>query len=118
MPSTTAHRHSAHFFVIVLELASPARNLQKVADELKSLGNWWHCMDGAWIVSSTSTAREVRDQLRKRLDGDDKLLVLEVGSDVTWAGFMGEPAAWLKDNLLERGASAQARTRGSEVVCT
>jgi hypothetical protein len=118
MPSSTAHRLPTHFFVIVLELATPARNLQKIAEELKSLGNWWHCIDGAWIVSSAFTAREVRDQLRKRLEGDDKLLVLEVGSDVTWSGFMGEPAAWLKDNLLERGASAQARSRSGEVVCT
>ena len=104
-------------FIIVLEIATPTRDLQKLTCELKSLGNWWHCLGQVWIVQTTTPARAVRDLLRRRLEADDKLLLLEIDGEAAWAGFDGEPAAWLKDNLLPRGASTRARMPSSEVAC-
>lgn len=105
-------------FIIVLQYEATAPHAQKLADEIQSLGNWWHCIHGIWIVKTTAAASEIRDRLRKRLQEDDRLLILEIGRDVAWAGVAKEAAAWLKDNLLERGASPQARSHSSELACS
>ncbi len=104
--------------IIVLEIAVPTRDLQKLAAEIKSLGNWWHCLGQVWIVQTATSIKAIRDLLRRRLEPEDKLLLLEIKGEAAWAGFDGEPAAWLKDNLLPRGASTRARVQNGEVACS
>lgn len=99
--------------IIVLDIATPARDLQKLTGEIKSLGNWWHCLGHVWIVQTPLGVKEMRDRLRRRLESEDRLLILEVNGDAAWSGFEGESAGWLKDHLLPRGASTRAREQRS-----
>jgi|GEM_PF-575181 len=101
--------------IIVLDIAAPQRDLQKLTGEIKALGNWWHCLGHVWIVQTPLAVKEMRDRLRRRLESEDRLLILEVNGEAAWAGFAGESAGWLKDHLLPRGASTRAREPHSSI---
>lgn len=50
---------------------------------------WWHWIDGFWLLldrRDAVSAVSLRDKLHE-LSSSRRSLVLEVGEDVTWAGF-------------------------------
>ena len=50
---------------------------------------WWHWIHGFWLVTTRSgdvSTEEIRNQLRKRTDGKD-IMVLEIGRPTTWSGY-------------------------------
>ena len=50
---------------------------------------WWHWIPGFWLVTTRSgdvSTEETRNQLRKRTDGKD-IMVLEIGRPTTWSGY-------------------------------
>jgi hypothetical protein len=67
---------------------------------MKSFGTWWHDLESTWLVVADTTAKNLRGELRKRMDANDELLVLYVTGDAAaWAGFNHKGSKWLKDNL-------------------
>lgn len=64
----------------------------------------WHCLDSTWLIKTTKTTAELRDEIWKHMNSDDQLLVLkytESTTDGRWAygGFKGPCGQWIKDNL-------------------
>jgi hypothetical protein len=60
----------------------------------------WHCIDSIWLVKSDWTAVQIRDVLKKHINGDDQLLVAKYESSKSaWFGFTGDCQVWLKDNM-------------------
>ena len=68
---------------------------------IKALGAWWHHLDSTWLVKSTSSAAQIRDQLWGLMPyTDDQLLVINVsGDEAAWQGFKDSGSAWIKNNL-------------------
>lgn len=48
----------------------------KLEEAIKGLGNWWHCLDSTWLVTTALTEAQVRDFLKNYIGTKDKLLVL------------------------------------------
>ena len=111
MNATPRGGNSPHAYIIFLELAPPARPLEKLKTEINAPGHWWHCVAGLWIVTTRHSVEVIHDRLRRHLEVDDRLLVLKINGDCGWYSFEGQGAAWLKDHLLRRGASSRARAR-------
>jgi len=72
----------------------------KLTGRIQELGpKHWHGMDSTWIVISSLSALEVRDELAPLLDASDELLVIDITGDaVAWGGFNNEGSNWLKEN--------------------
>lgn len=87
-------------FAVSYDLSSPSRNYDNLYEALQSCGDWCHCLDSTWLVSSNLTAIDIANRLWRVLDSDDSLLVTPVASGSAWAGFTGECGAWLRANLL------------------
>jgi hypothetical protein len=68
-------------------------------EAIKSLGNWWHCLDSTWLISSNLTVTHIRDFLWQHMRQDDQLLVLTYTRDAAWNGFSEECSTWLSTNL-------------------
>jgi hypothetical protein len=68
-------------------------------DAIKTYGTWWHCLDSTWLIESTDTALEIRDNLWQHMLEGDKLLVICYKRPAAWAGFKGNCQTWLKDKL-------------------
>ena len=56
-------------------------------------------LPGMWIVQSSGTSDQIRDELRASIGPADGLLVLEIGQDAAWAGVSSTVGDWLLDRL-------------------
>lgn len=72
----------------------------KLEDAIKALGNWWHCLDSTWLVTTTLTEVQVRDYLQTHIGQSDRLLVLTPARPSgAWYGFNDNCSNWIKGNL-------------------
>ena len=74
------------------------RDYEKLYGAIKSYDNWARITESTWAIITNKSAKEVRDNLVKSLDGDDKLIVIKSGEEAAWknASCSNE---WLKKNL-------------------
>jgi hypothetical protein len=81
------------------DLSAPGRNYAQVAEYIKGLGAWLHALESTWFATTAKSPAQVRDEMLSIIDGNDRLLVLDVTGD-PWAGFTSnEIGAWLSANL-------------------
>jgi hypothetical protein len=87
-------------FLIGYDLDAPGQDYTDLIARLKDFGIYWHNLDSTWIVVSDSTAADIRGDLKKYIDKNDKLLVIKITGD-NWAsyGFGDEANKWLHDHV-------------------
>ncbi len=82
------------------DLNKPGKDYATLIARLKSYGTWWHHLDSTWLLKTSLTAVQVRDQLKLLMDSSDELLVINVTGDAAaWNGFNQKGSDWLKQNL-------------------
>lgn len=86
-------------YLIGYDLNKSGQNYATLIEEIKKLGNWWHCLDSTFIIISSSTAVAIRDHLQQYVDSNDKLLVVLLSREAAWAGLSEECSDWLTNNL-------------------
>ena len=64
--------------LISYDLNNPGQNYSALHNEIKKAGTWWHHLDSTWIISTNSSPNEWTERLRKHMDDNDYLLVIEV----------------------------------------
>jgi hypothetical protein len=85
--------------LIGYDLRKPGQDYTSLFDEIKSLGEWWHCLDSTWMVKTTLTVEQIRDRLHRTMDQTDQLLVITVDAPAAW--YLTNPICsnWLKEKL-------------------
>ena len=86
-------------YVISYDLNRPSQDYKNLHDAIKVCGNWWHCLDSTWLLSTQMTAIDIAKKLGAQMDQNDKLLVTPVASGSAWAGFSGDCLSWIESNL-------------------
>jgi hypothetical protein len=80
-------------FLISYDLSQPDRNYSDLYQAIKNCGSYWtHILESVWIVKSTSSADQIRDQLVAAADKNDSFLVIEVTSNYS---------GWLTEKIWE-----------------
>jgi len=77
------------------DLKAPGRNYQALYNAIKNVSGYWaHASESFWLVKTSKTSTQVRDELKQHLDRGDVLVVAEFSS---WASFNLKPATvnWL-----------------------
>ena len=85
--------------IISYDLRKPGRNYDGLFDVIKSLGDWWHCLESVWIVHTSLTSGQIRDRVASSLDANDKLLVAKLQGDWASRGLDQKCNNWLTGNL-------------------
>ena len=81
------------------DLNKPGQNYDALIERLKTVGsNWWHHLDSTWLIRTTMSCSELRDDLKRYIDSGDELLVVDV-TGRSWAGTGFESYDWLHNNL-------------------
>lgn len=81
------------------DLNKPGQDYKGLIQALKST-SWWHHLDSTWLVRSEESPVALRDRLKKHLDSDDKLLVIDVTSQAAaWTGINKSGSDWIKNYL-------------------
>jgi hypothetical protein len=85
--------------LIGYDLRKPGQDYTPLFDEIKSLGEWWHCLDSTWMVKTTLTVEQIRNRLLKTIDQNDQLLVITAAAPAAW--FLINPicSKWLTEKL-------------------
>lgn len=83
------------------DLNKPGQNYEGLIERLKNVGtNWWHHLDSTWLIKTTMSTVELRDDLARFIDSGDELFVVDVTARAAaWIGFNERGSQWLKDNL-------------------
>ena len=87
-------------YVIGYDLHRPGRNYPELFEAIQSLdSNWWHCLDSTWLVGSLLGASQIRDRLKRHIDANDSLIVLEIASNWATAGLADNCNEWLRNRV-------------------
>jgi hypothetical protein len=79
---------------------SQGQTYGKLEEAIKSVGDWWHCLDSTWLVKTQWTAVQVRDHVWAQMYSNDKLLVVAYNPPHSgWYGFTGDCQTWLQNNM-------------------
>ncbi len=70
-------------FIITYDLRQPERNYSALYESIKNVageGNWQHPLESVWVVSiqETFSANDVYNVVRKELDNNDSLFIVEI----------------------------------------
>lgn len=86
-------------YAISYDLIGPNRNYDKIHKAIRNLGYYAYIHESLFIVKSSITSSQLYDILIKSLDNNDKLLIIELGRDASWARLNVDVSNWLKSNL-------------------
>ena len=88
-------------FIISYDLHKPGRDYSTLIDFLKKESpTYWHHIESMCIVKNDSTAVKIRDAIKKKIDGNDDVIVIELTCQM-WAtyGFSKRATDWLQKQL-------------------
>jgi hypothetical protein len=71
------------------------RDYPSLHERIKAYGTWCRPLESTWIIATTQTAVQVRDNLNSVMDQDDGLLVTRLQGEAAWHGLSTEVAEWL-----------------------
>lgn len=81
------------------DLNKSGQNYDNLIKALKSYGTHWHHLDSTWLIRTSKTCTEVREELKSLVDRNDELLVAELSGTAAWYGFSERGSKWLKAHL-------------------
>lgn len=84
--------------IITYDLCKSGKNYNDLYEYLKAFSKWAHITESVWFVSSTKSCVEIRDEIMKIIDSDDRLFVGELNSVAAWNNVMCKNE-YLKENL-------------------
>ncbi|WP_419877682.1 CRISPR-associated protein Cas2 [Brevibacillus centrosporus] len=86
-------------YLISYDLDKPGQNYSKVHEAIKSYGSWAKVLESTWLIETTQTAGQVRDNILRSMDENDKLFVLRAGSEAGWYNLPEDVSRWIKEKL-------------------
>ncbi len=88
-------------FMIGYDFHSPdEKSYDQLFTTLETLGTaFWDCLEATWLIETTKTAAQIRDEIKPYLRPGDRLLVMRCGEDAAWLGFEQVCKTWLEDRL-------------------
>lgn len=89
-------------YIVGYDLRRPGQDYDKLFAAIKAYGTYWHCLDSTWIIRTSLTAQQVRNDLMRYIDQNDKMLVAELTGQAAWTGFTANDAQWMQNVLNNR----------------
>jgi hypothetical protein len=88
----------ANNLFVSYDLYNPGQNYEKVAEAIKSLGNWAKVQKSFWYVNSNYTASRAVDIVWAAMDTNDSLIVVDAtNNNAAWRGLSTEVSDFIKD---------------------
>ena len=86
-------------YIITYDLSSPGQNYESILKTIKQNYAWARLGGSAYIVLSSKTAFQIRDEIMAFMDRNDQLFVGVINAPAGWYGLGDEVSDWLKNNL-------------------
>lgn len=86
-------------YIVAYDLKKVGQNYSCITKKLEAYPTHWHMQGSVWIIESTKTATQIRDELIACLDQNDNLMVAQLSGQAAWNGFTDKASVWLKSLL-------------------
>lgn len=86
-------------YVVCYDLHKEGQNYECVIKKLKAYGTYCRIQRSVWIVCTSQSAKQVRDDIGACLDDNDKLFVGALSGEGAWKGYPQTTTDWLQKNL-------------------
>lgn len=86
-------------YIVCYDLMQQGQNYKCITDKLGAYPTHWHMQQSVWVIVTTESASQFRDNLRRCLDQNDKLMVAELSGTAAWSGYSEDITKWLKRQL-------------------
>ena len=83
---------------ISYDLHDPGQDYDDLHEAIKDYGLWWHHLESTWLVKTSSSCKEIRDDLKNHLDSNDELLVTKLSGAWT-SGISDDGTDWLYEQM-------------------
>jgi hypothetical protein len=81
------------------DLRAPGRNYQPLYAYIEAFDGWCHLLESCWLVRTWKTAADVRDDLKRLVDANDKVATFNV-TGVAWAtNFSASTTEWMRSHM-------------------
>lgn len=71
-------------YAVTYDLHKPGQDYEKLHEQLRSYRNYSKRFESFWLIDASQSASEIRDDLKKVVDENDTVFVVEVKKH--WAG--------------------------------
>ncbi len=88
-------------YLISYDLIKPETltDYKRLIDTIKTATYWANPLKSLWLVKTTLSTTQIRDELRKVTDPNDKLLVIEITNSWASYGLSKEVTDWMKQGM-------------------
>ena len=84
-------------FIVSYDLIAN-KDYTELYEAIRNYGSFAHILESVWIIKSTDSAVNIRDNLRTYIDSDDKLFVAKLNGESAWINLSTEVSNWIKEN--------------------
>ena len=85
-------------YLVSYDLVAPGRNYQPVYDYMKSYGDHMKPLQTVYLLYTSKSATDIRNDLKALVDGNDKVLVVLLNT-TAWATYnLPNSATWLQNH--------------------
>ncbi|MEK4030711.1 CRISPR-associated protein Cas2 [Pseudobacillus sp. FSL P4-0506] len=70
--------------IITYDLDSPGQNYQLLIAEIKRYPNCVKITESCWVINNDQSCVDVRDNLKRFIDENDRLLVARLSGEAAW----------------------------------
>jgi hypothetical protein len=90
---------STRTLMITYDLRKPGRDYNSLYAAIKSATYWAHPVESVWLIRTTSSVTEWRDRLKRHIDTNDMLLVLNVAAGWASYGLDSQMVNWMNSHV-------------------
>ncbi len=81
---------------------------ERLIESIKAYGTYANVHRSVWVIRTNQTLKQVRDDLQRHMDANDRLFVIKTRRDAAWSKVLCTDG-WLQDNLQDNQAASDAR---------
>lgn len=86
-------------YSISYDLHNPGQDYDDLHEAIKDYGAWWHHLESTWLIDTSRSASDIRDDLKEYLDSNDELLVTRLSGSWATSGINESGNDWLHEHL-------------------
>ena len=89
-----------HCYIISYDLLKSGQDYEELHNAIKAFHFWGRLTESTWAIVTSMSHVEIRDVLKKYLDENDRLIVVQSGRAAAWTKLMASDV-WLKQQLIK-----------------
>lgn len=86
-------------YIVCYDLHEPGQKYECLREKLGAYGTYWKAQQSVWVIVSSQSAVDIRNNLKTCLDNNDKLFVAKLSGEAAWVGYGQKVDDWLLKNL-------------------